>query len=244
MTVKKVLWSESVRQRIDQGQPHFLKRASLRPVVAARAADFLALALAEHPDLIVLPSEGLDQPAAAVFKTLRADDRTRGIPIVALSRSSADAALLRQASCTEILDAGIPPEDLQAKVAGAAGMRIRRHVRYQLVLPVARGRFFSDFLGYSTNLSAGGIGFDTLTRLKQETAVHLRIYRNSEEKPIKVDGRVVAVRANVESGVGYAIGVEFKGMSDPIHDRLTELFPSDSSVIWGPDPIPGTTART
>jgi len=241
--IKKVLWSDAVSSRIEQGPPYFLQRASLRPMLAAKAADFLSLVLAERPDLIVLPAGGLDRPTVEVFKILQSDDRARGIPIVALSRNPSEAASLRQAGCAEVFDMTLPAEDLQTKVASAAGMRLRRHVRYHVVLPVARGRFFSDFLGYSTNLSEGGIGFDTLTRLKQETAVRLRIYRNSEEKPIKVDGRVVAVRANVDTGVGYAIGVEFRGMSDPTQQRLKELFPSDGSVIWGPDPIPGSSPR-
>jgi hypothetical protein len=236
MPVKKVLWSEPVRSRIDQGQPYFLQRASLKPVLASRAADFLSLALAERPDLIVLPAIGIDRPAIDLLKALRTDDRTRGIPVVALSRGGPEAAALRQSGCAEVFDTDIAADDLQGRIARAAGMHLRRHVRYHVVLPVARGRILSDFLGYSTNLSEGGIGFDTLTRLKQESSVHLRIYRNSEEKPIKVDGRVVTVRPNIGTGVGYAIGMEFRPMPGPIHDRIKELFPGDGSVIWGPDP--------
>ena len=243
LPVKKVLWSEAVRSLIEQGQSHFLERSSMRALSASNAGDFVAQALAERPDLVVLPPGGLEQPAVWICQKLRGDDRTRGIPILAICRGAGDAEMLRASGCVDVVDQGLePPQALQDRIARAAGMRLRRHRRYRVVVPVARGRFISDFLGYSTNLSEGGVGFDTLTRLRANAAVFLRLYQTGDERPIKVRSRIVSVRPNTETGVGFATGVEFQGLKDADHDRLVRMFPQDSTVIWGPDP-PGSPVR-
>jgi len=90
-------------------------------------------------------------------------------------------------------------------------------------------------------VSEGGIGFDTLARIKGGEHLALRIYRNTEEKPIAVSGRVASVRANIDTGIGYAVGVEFLEMAETDKERLVELFPRDASVVWGGDPGPERT---
>ena len=47
---------------------------------------------------------------------------------------------------------------------------------------------------------------------------------------------MVTVRPNIGTGVGYAIGVQFRGLTDDMNGKIRELFPGDGSVIWGPDP--------
>ena len=137
------------------------------------------------------------------------------------------------------MSGSIPVELLQEKIASMLGMRLRKFRRYPVVLPVARGRLIREFLGYSNSVSEGGIGLDTLTRIKSSEHLALRIYRNTEEKPIGVSGRVASVRANIDTGIGYAIGVDFVELNDTDRGRLMELFPHDPSVIWGGDHEPG-----
>ena len=236
--VKQVLWSESVRDRIDSGKPHFLARASLKALSAGPASVLLDVAATDRPDLIVIGSESSDMGAPELCRRIRQDDRTRGIPVLALASDDTQEFLFREAGCTEVVRDSIPAGRLQEKIAGMLGMRLRRHPRYPVVLPVARGRFIREFLGYSNSVSEGGMGFDTLARIKGDEHLALRIYRNTEEKPIAVSGRVASVRANIDTGIGYAVGVEFVDMADTDKDRLLELFPKDASVVWGGDPGP------
>jgi CheY-like chemotaxis protein len=239
--VKKILWSESIRARVEQGGGHFLERASLRALSAGRASVLLDVAASDRPDLIILPIEAMEMPAAEVCRRIREDARTRSIPILALGAPGNGGDDLRKAGCTEVLDAAIAPQLLQEKIAGMLGMRLRRYPRYPVILPVSRGRFFHEFLGYSNALSEGGMGFDTLARLRERESLALRIYRNSEEKPIGVMGRVAGVRPSIDAGVGYAIGVEFMRLAGTDRQRLLELFPQDPCVTWGPDePAQGT----
>ncbi|MFQ5876421.1 MAG: PilZ domain-containing protein [Acidobacteriota bacterium] len=236
MTRKTVLWSETIRSRVESGPAHFLRRSSIRTISAGTGSVLIDIALTDRPDLIVLSDDLTELPAIEVCRRLRADDRTRMIRILVLPRRDDGELFLREPGSTELLDAAIAPDALQRRITAELGMRLRRHPRYPVVLPVARGRFFREFLGYSNSMSEAGMGFETLARIRQDEILPLRIYRNTEEKPIQVTARVRAVRPNIDTGAGYAVGVEFQHIRSADRARLLELFPADPGVIWGPDP--------
>ena len=225
MSRKKILWSESVRSRVETREGHFLARTSIEARSVASLSVFLEVATKDLPDLIVLDGAAADIAAAPVIDRLRADERTRSVPILALARDGVEAQALRRAGCTEVLDGGADPLRLQEQIASVLGMRLRRYQRFPIVLPVARGRIFHEFLGYSNTVSEGGMGFDTIARVRGGDHHPLRIYRNTEERPISVVGRICGVRPNIDTGVGYAVGVEFVRLGGAERSRLMELFP-------------------
>jgi CheY-like chemotaxis protein len=235
VALKKILWSESIRSRVESGRSDFLARASVRALCAVNAAVFFDLAESERPDLIVLPADPLDLPAVEICRRIRSDERTRSIPILALAPRGEEMKRLAVAGCDEVLDQETPVQDLQEKIASVLGVKLRRFVRYPIVLPVARGRIFHEFLGYTSQLSEGGMGFETISRVRSGEYLPLRIYRNTEEKPIGVTGRVAAVRPNIETGVGYAVGIEFLRLATTDRLRLVDLFPRDPSLSWTSD---------
>jgi CheY-like chemotaxis protein len=236
--VKKVLWSEAVRTRIESGRAHFLARANLRAISAGTASVLLDVAASDRPDLVVVSSEPLELSLLEICSRIRDDPRTRAIPILAVARLGEPGRVLKQAGCTEVVDEEISAQALQEKIAAMMGLRLRKHPRFPVVLPVARGRIFHEFLGYSNAVSEGGMGFDTLARIREGEYLPLRIYRNTEERPIAATGRVAGVRANIDTGIGYAVGVEFLRMAQTDRSRLLELFPRDASVTWGSDAPP------
>ena len=235
MTRKTILWTRTVRARIEAGRPRFLSRASLRALSADSARTLLAAAASEAPDLIVLSDDLPEMSASDILRKLRGDERTRGIPIVLLAQTDRNGGSLRREEDVRILESGVAPEIVQESIVSSLGLKLRQYARYPVVLPVERGRIFREFLGYSNSMSEGGMGFETLSRIRGDEMLPLRIYRNSEEKPISAAGRVRGVRPNIETGSGYSVGVEFYRMSRRDRDRLLELFPSDSCVVWGPD---------
>ena len=235
MTRKTILWTRSVSARIDTGRSRFLSRASLRALSASSARTLLEAAASEVPDLIVLSDDLPEMSASDIVRKLRGDQRTRGIPIIVLAQPERGGGSLRREEDIRILEHDVTPEILQESIVTSLGLKLRQYERYPVVLPVERGRIFREFLGYSNSMSEGGMGFETLSRIRDDQMLPLRIYRNSEEKPISAVGRVRGVRPNIETGNGYSIGVEFYRMSRGDRDRLLELFPSDSCVVWGPD---------
>jgi CheY-like chemotaxis protein len=237
---KVILWTKTVSAKIESGRSRFLSRASLRAMVARNGSVLLEAASTESPDLIVLSDDLLGVSVADVYRTLKGNERTRSIPLLVLARPGNGAAPLRGKGDVEVLEIGTSAQILQETIALRLGLRLRRFTRYPVVLPVERGRFFREFLGYSNSVSEGGMGFDTLARIKGEEFLPLRIYRNTEEKPIAAVGRVRGVRPNIDTGIGYAVGVEFHKLSRGDRTRLMELFPRDRSVVWGPDPPAGS----
>jgi CheY-like chemotaxis protein len=226
-----------------------MHRASLETCTADRLESLLEMVTGERTDLVVLDLGSRELPAAAACTTLRADRRTARIPILVLAVGGTDHVLATDlAGCNEIIPSEIDPRVLQEKIAGALGLRLRRHPRFPVVLPVARGRIFHEFLGYTNSLSESGMGFDTISRIRSGDQLNLKIYRSTEEKPISVISRVCGVRPNIDTGIGYAVGVEFTRLAVEDKARLTELFPSDPCVTWGSDgpgdePSPGAETR-
>jgi CheY-like chemotaxis protein len=233
LPVKKILWSESIRSKVEAGGPRFLSRTSVKAFSASEYSQFLEIVAQEQIDLILLEADATDLPAVEICRRLSNDGTTRSIPILVLSGNGHDIEILQEAGCAGVIGAGTSPEALQQRIAEALGMRLRRHPRYPVVLPVARGRLFHEFLGYSNSLSEGGMGFDTIVRVREGDQLPFRLYRNSEEKPIGVTGRVCGVRPNLETGVGYTVGVEFLRLSTSDRGRLAELFPPEPCVTWG-----------
>lgn len=188
---------------------------------------------------MVLDLDSGELPAVAACERLRGDPRTAAVPILLLALGGPEPEGLQALDRCEVVPAGVEPGALQEKIAQGLGLRLRRHPRFPVVLPVARGRIFHEFLGYSNEISEAGMGFDTIARIRRGDHLNLKIYRNTEEKPIGVTGRVCGVRPNIDTGVGYAVGVEFMRLATVDKQRLVDLFPADSCVTWGSDPPAG-----
>ncbi|HXH28391.1 MAG TPA: PilZ domain-containing protein, partial [Candidatus Polarisedimenticolia bacterium] len=177
--------------------------------------------------------EPLELPPSEICLRLRENGRTRTTPILALAGAGEPAELLRLAGCTRVLPPDTAPAAVAQTIVSILGMQLRRYRRFEVVLPVSRGRFFHEFLGYSNSVSEGGMGFETISRVRKGEHLPLRLYRNTEERPIRLSGLVRGVRPNIDTGVGYAVGIEFVRLASRDRERLLEIFPRDPSIIWG-----------
>ncbi len=227
MPKRKIIWGDLIRRRVEAGQSGFLARTSLDATVAPEVAFLIETAAREPVDLVVVDGASTSLPAVSVCRQLRRDERTRSITLLAVALDPAQAEILRRAGCDEVLPADIEPAALQQRIAHTLGMRLRRHRRYNVVLPVGRGRLIHEFLGYSKSLSEGGMGLETSVSLRGGDHLPLRLYRNTEESPILVLGRICSVRSNIDTGTGLAVGVEFCRLDINDRRRILELFPGE-----------------
>ena len=239
-----ILWGESILTRVASGKAGFLARTSIEAQIVPDLAQLLDVAVLVRPDLVALDGASTALPALPACRRLQDDERTRSIPLLAVAIDDPQAEMLRRAGCFDVLPGDAAPAELQRRIAGILGMRLRRHRRYGVVLPVARGRIFHEFLGYSSSLSEGGMGFETSALLRGGDHLLLRLYRNTEEEPISVLGRVCSVRQNIDTGSGYAIGIEFFRLETTDRRRLLELFPAETVFLQGDpansgEPLPG-----
>lgn len=95
MSAKRILVVEDDRflRRACEGS---LRQRGLTVLAAADGEEGLQVAQAELPDLILLDMLMPKLPGLDVLRALKADERTRGIPVLVLSNSSRDG-LLRKA---------------------------------------------------------------------------------------------------------------------------------------------------
>ena len=100
-----------------------LELAGMRTLSAATAADGLALAREHLPDLVLMDLRLPDLDGSEATRQLAADDRTAGIPVVALSALSSEEAApwFRGAGFAGYIE---KPIDVQALAA-----QVRRHFK-------------------------------------------------------------------------------------------------------------------
>ena len=245
---RRLVWSERARSYIEAGASTFTARSSLETRTVHTLGELLQSLERERVELVVLDLESPQLPAGAACERVRAEPRTAAVPIVVLAPAGADPEIIQALDCNQVIPAHLAPQAIQEKLAATLGMRLRRHPRFPVVLPVARGRIFHEFLGYSHEISESGMGFETIVRIRGGEQLNLKIYRSTDEKPISATGRVCGVRPNIDTGIGYAVGVEFVRLGTGDKRRLVELFPADPCVTWGsegpPDsPKPDSEAR-
>jgi CheY-like chemotaxis protein len=95
-----------------------LERAGMRTIWAATAALGLELAFEHRPDVVLMDLRLPDLDGSAAARQLAADERTAGIPVVALSALRADdaGALIRDAGFAGYLEKPFDVRELPAQV--------------------------------------------------------------------------------------------------------------------------------
>lgn len=104
---------------------HYLRHFGYEPLEAATGEDALALALARQPAIILMDLQlpGID--GWEITRRLKHDDRTRHIPIIALTAHALDRERerTRRAGCDAFLSKPCLPDDLLRAIDRLIGTR-------------------------------------------------------------------------------------------------------------------------
>jgi len=96
----------------------------------------------------------------------------------------------------------------------------RRHPRYPSALPVAftLGEVVASESAYLTNISAGGVAFDSMVELPIGTLIMLHL---PPSKPVfRLPARVVWCR---KLAFRYSVGVEFLSTDEAFRNRMVDV---------------------
>lgn len=96
----------------------------------------------------------------------------------------------------------------------------RRHTRYPAALPVAftLGEVVASESAYLSNISAGGVAFDSMVELAIGTVIMLHL---PPSRPVfRLPGRVAWCR---KLGFQYSVGVEFLSTDLAFRERMVEV---------------------
>ena len=101
-----------------------LQRSGWQVLEAAGAADAVAQAGAEVPDVILLDLQLGEESGRDVFERLRGDHRCVEIPVIILSASaaSADIPALREPGCAGVIPKPFDPLALEADIRRLLGL--------------------------------------------------------------------------------------------------------------------------
>lgn len=104
---------------------HYLRHFGYEPIEAATGEDALALALAHRPAVILMDLQlpGID--GWEITRRLKRDDRTKDIPIIALTAHALDRERerTRQAGCDAFLSKPCLPDQLLVVIGRLIGPR-------------------------------------------------------------------------------------------------------------------------
>lgn len=155
-----------------------LEREGHEAPSASNGLQALPMALQHMPDLIVLDLmlPGLD--GVQVFKRLRADTRTAGIPVVILTARShvADKIAGLELGADDYLSKPFSPRELVLRISAI----LRRVKKVTHVSELRRGRFMLDRKNMKLFLDGAPLDLTTIefklltTLMENDTAVHAR----------------------------------------------------------------------
>jgi len=94
----------------------YLEYAGYRVVTAANGAEAVEKALREKPEAILMDLSMPLVNGCEATRILKADERTRKIPVLALSGHEVGSQQARKAGCDDFLLRPCPPEDVEQRI--------------------------------------------------------------------------------------------------------------------------------
>jgi CheY-like chemotaxis protein len=130
----------------------------------------------------------------------------------------------REAGCDDYIGSPAAPNVLLQRLAGALGIRFRLHTRVPAVISISSGRIISEFLGYTKDVSEGGLLVETSLSLDPGRRLHVRLFLE-QDRPLVTKATVVRVDRSREED-RYLLGLELQLADSTASHRLQDFIRS------------------
>jgi CheY-like chemotaxis protein len=193
MSRKKVLLVDDV-QLILELEKAFLKGLPVDIIVAHNGAEAIELVSREHPDLIYLDLNMPVMDGPACCRALKADPRTKGIPVIMVTTAGKleDELQCRSAGCDDYITKPINGKQFLDKGRQCIADFERRKRRYSFTTDVEFLKNGKSHFGVTADISRGGLYIAVPSNNLPEDPVDLAF-----KLPLKGDHILVAARGRV-----------------------------------------------
>jgi len=228
--MKTIILSDDVHRALDRADC-FLHRTGFEIKVGRSGEEIVELVRREPPDAIMMNYYLAGLKGDEVCRLLRADAGGRPrIPILLIGPGQPPdiAATCLQAGCDEYIDSPAAPNLLLQRLAALIGLQFRLSARITTVISISFGRIVSEFLGYSKDISEGGILIETNLSIAAGRRLYLRLFLDEQEQPVVARATVLRVQPTNEEEQ-YLVGMQFHSMDQAATSRLKDYIRSRSS---------------
>ena len=218
---KEILLSNGIYRTLARVES-FLLRDRLLLRTGRSGREILHQAKRAMPDAILLEYALSDLSAPEICIALKKFTASRRPPIIivagpARQRDIADECLA--AGCDRYITSRRSPTRILTEISQALHLRARRHRRHPATIPVAVGRVASEFLGYTRDVSEGGVLVESAMTLERGKKVRLRLFLTDGDPPLITDAIVRRSTAGPEDDLQY-LGLELFDMDGVSEKRF------------------------
>ncbi len=207
----------------------FLESRGILVQPAADGPTAFVRAIAEPPALVVLHDSLKGIEGTAICQRLKADMRTRHLPIVGVSLSDAQEAWegWRAAGADAIVAESHGLEVLLQAIGQLLQIPVRRYVRIPVVFKVQRPGA-KESLGRAAELSEGGMRLEVGRQYERNSELEVRFMLPGRPPAIETQARVCWVKPG--SAETYWIGLEFSALPPEHREQLKRYIESRLSA--------------
>lgn len=200
------------------------KRIGSRVVTATSGMQALQLANELVPDIIVLDLIMPDIRGDEVCAKLRADPKTKDIPIIIVTVCSSPEEIEKcmKAGCDDFISKPIDQESLLRKVGDLLNIPHRKQIRILVRIDVKAKGGGKSFFGTTENMSEGGMFLISDYLIDSGNPVKLRFFLPGSKEEIYANAEVLRVdKESYKRSYGY--GLRFSDISEESLKRIHQF---------------------
>ncbi len=222
MSSVKVLLVDDVRLFIEFERP-FFERAGCTILTATSGDDALRIVREEKPHIVLLDYEMPGMTGDEVCRRIKENEATRHIPVLIVTshRTREIQERCLKAGCTDFVTKPVSGRELLEKVVKILEIPYRVHLRTRVSMEVSLGLGGEavSVIGYSEDISEGGIYVETLEPLDIGTNVKISFTLPGQPKPVEVAAEVVRV-SRIRDRSRYGVGLRYMEPEAMLVERL------------------------
>jgi CheY-like chemotaxis protein len=225
MSSVKVLLVDDVRLFLEF-ERSFFERAGCVILTAGSGEEALRLAREEKPHIVLLDYEMPGMMGDEVCRHIRESEQTRHIPVLIVTshRSPQIQERCIKAGCTDFLTKPVSGRELLDKVVKILAIPYRVHMRTRVSMEVrlASGGESAFVIGYSEDLSEGGMLLETLQPLEAGGVIRVGFrFPGQSGEDASFDGEAEVVRVDRAKARGrYSVALKFRALQRVQQERI------------------------